>query len=442
MSDTVNNETIDLGGAPGEDFDPFADDADLDVDIASDATAETLIQPPAVPEANENTDTKVLETSDNNVAAELAEPVESDNPLTVAMDVAEAKDVDNARQSLYGKPPVFEYAGATENIEDSSLTFDELRIAKATDFPELEDGKRVNWTVEYGKITKAVSDAKGMSIAKMKSDIETSKEFIDALKKAKDKSPDCKVKPKVTAAPKGLTSSYRGEYINIDEATASGKLITLFPAKDGNVYEMRNTEMGKFITRAANNDLLREVKAGFIPALPPIPLNDLLDIIGFFKLMAQKGREALAYIYWDKQDSVFKVDIPEQTASIFHVKGDINPEYDNERYIHYMDIHSHHCMDAFFSSTDDASERATRVYAVVGNVLSYFPEIKVRISNGGKFHEISPDTVFEDFNKISKLPKMWFRQLRHNLHVFSGILQIALGCNVKGEADKSIGDVS
>jgi len=425
MSDT-NKEMIDLGSAPAEEFDPFADDADLEGDIASDtAPAEEPVQPPVEPKV-QATAAKKSPDAAADAADTSAEDEDAGNPLAAAVDAAENKDVEKAKQSIYEKPPVFEYAGATENIEDSSQTFDELRIAKATDFPELEDGKRVSWTVEYGKITKTVSDAKGMSIAKMKSDIETSKEFLDALKKAKDKNPVCKVKPKVTAQSKG-TASYKGTYVNIDEAIASGKLITLFPAKDGNVYEMRNTEMGRFITRAANNDLLREVKAGFTPALPPIPLKHLQDILAFFKLMAQEGNnEALANIYWDKVDEVYITDVPQQTVSMFSVKGIINPAYDNERYIHYMDIHSHNSMPAFFSATDNADEKATRVYAVIGNVLSYFPEIKVRISNGGKFHEIEPEVVFEDFNKATELALMWFSQLQYKVRVISDMISSAL----------------
>jgi len=348
--------------------------------------------------------------------------------METAIDNAKTKDAENARQNLYEKLPVFKYAGVDENIEDSSQTFEKLRIAKATDFPELEDGKRVTWVVEYDKINKTVSDPKGMSIAQVKSDIENSKEFLDALKKAKNKNPDCLVKPKVTAQSKG-TSSYKGAYINMDDALNSGKLISFFPATDGNVYEMRNNDMGRFITQAANNSLLQKVKAGFTPALPLIPLKHLQDIMGFFKMMAKDGNnEALANIYWDKENKTFITDIPQQSVSMFSVKGTINPKYDNDRYIHYLDIHSHNTMKAFFSSTDDADEKATRVYAVVGNVLSYFPEIKVRISNGGKFLEISPCVVFEDFNKVNKTAMMWYEQFQYRVQAVTNTITAALEC--------------
>ena len=199
MSDANKNDIIDLGSDQVEDFDPFANDDDLADDITGDdATAEAPddvpTQPPAKPKTqtpvpNQKTEATPDDASDD---SDDDDETESDNPLENAIGAAETKQAEKARQSLYEKLPVFEFGGATENIEDSSQTFDELRIAKAADFPELEDGKRVSWTVEYGKITKIVSDAKGTSIAKIKSEIETSKAFLDALKKAKDKNPDCK----------------------------------------------------------------------------------------------------------------------------------------------------------------------------------------------------------------------------------------------------------
>lgn len=377
---TESTSKIDLGSEEVEEFDPFASEEELEADVPAEAPAPEAKQPKS-PKA--------------------AKPADSGNPLDKAIEAAETKEAGKAQQGLFEKPPVFEYAGATENIEDASQTFDELRMAKSADFPELEDGKRVSWTMEYGKITKTVADPKGTGIAKMKAEIETSKAFVDALRKAKDKNPACKVKPRVTAQSKG-TASYKGVFISPDEAVASGKLITLFPAKDGNVYEMRNTEMGRFITQAANNNILRTVEAGFVPALPSIPLKHLQDIICFFKIMAANGdKEALANIYWDKLNEAYVTDIPQQTASRFSVKCDTNPTYDSDRYIHYLDIHSHGNMKAFFSAIDDADEQATRVYAVVGNVLSNLPEIRVRISNGGKHLEINPDVVFERAESVA-----------------------------------------
>ncbi len=60
-----------------------------------------------------------------------------------------------------------------------------------------------------------------------------------------------------------------------------------------------------------------------------------------------------------------------------------------------MDIHSHNTMAAFFSPIDDHDEKATRLYTVIGKLNKGKPEIKTRISNGGKFMDIDPKQVFE-----------------------------------------------
>ena len=52
-------------------------------------------------------------------------------------------------------------------------------------------------------------------------------------------------------------------------------------------------------------------------------------------------------------------------------------------------------MDAYFSSTDNSDEKATRIYAVIGRLDKLFPDISMRISVGGKFVDINPTDVFE-----------------------------------------------
>lgn len=379
MENINPNEMIDLGSEPaGEDFDPFAD---------GDAIAETIPnQPPNTPVTPQpETPVTAAPTPTPPTAVSAEKPVKK--PETKATETADFAD----------RLPVFEYAGATENIDDVSKTFDELRIEKSADFPELEEGKRVSWTIEYGKVTKTVPDPKGTSIGKMKSDIETSKEFTDAIKKPRaDKNPTCKVKPRVTAQSKGTVSAYSGVFTNMCELDAAGKVISVLPAKDGKVYEVRNTDMGKFITPVAGCELLSDVRAGFVPALPLIPMDLTMKIVSFFRHFTQNGadNEVLVNVYWDKQNGEYIADVPEQTVSKASVNSKISGEYDNERYIHYMDIHSHNSMKAFFSAVDDNDERATRLYTVVGRLDKFFPDIKTRISNGGKFLEIAPSEVF------------------------------------------------
>lgn len=124
----------------------------------------------------------------------------AENPIAAAF---EQKTAENTKKGLLEKPPVFYHKGVKEEIDDPSMTFEELRIRKSDDFTDLEEGKRVSWSVEYCGIRKEVKDPKGTTIISMKEMIERSREFFDALKKTKDKDPCCYVKPKVEMKTKG-----------------------------------------------------------------------------------------------------------------------------------------------------------------------------------------------------------------------------------------------
>jgi len=178
------------------------------------------------------------------------------------------------------------------------------------------------------------------------------------------------------------------------DVDAADKAISILPARDGRVYEVRSTLAGRFITPVGYSELLSDVRAGFTSAqgIPRIPMYLTMQIIAFFRHLAQHSDssdyEGLVNIYWDTQDNIFIVDAPEQVVSKTSVNGTKNPTYDNDRYIHYMDIHSHNNMQAYFSATDDEDEKATGIYTVFGRINQFMPEMKTRISNGGKFLEI------------------------------------------------------
>ena len=119
----------------------------------------------------------------------------------------------------------------------------------------------------------------------------------------------------------------------------------------------------------------------------------MAQIIAFFRcLMDEQGEfEALAHIYWDKEQKEFTVSIPRQRVSKAAIdadlRGSVLPE---DRYIHYADIHSHNSMAAKFSYIDDEDEKATRLYFVVGHLDRFYPSIAARISCGGVYQNIDP----------------------------------------------------
>ena len=334
------------------------------------------------------------------------------DPLAAAMAEQEAKTEQKAAKSLFEKAPVFHYGSAREDITDPGMTFEELRIAKSADFPELGEGKKVSWTVEYGKTVKAITDPKGTTIASVKSEIELSKAFLDNLKKAKDKNPDCLVKPRVTAQSKGI-AAYKGVFASLEEARASDKAICTIPCADGRVYELRKNELGEFIAPKDSVIDLESVRAGFTPALPLVPMELLAQIISFFRccMTGPEEFEALAHIFWDKQEQEFVVRVPEQTVTKAHIDAKLNrDDLPEERYLHYIDIHSHNSMEAKFSPVDDEDERATRIYIVVGRLDKFFPDITVRMSCGGTYLTLPPGCVLESFGAV--FPAEWRTQVK------------------------------
>ena len=336
------------------------------------------------------------------------------NPIAAAF---EQKTAENTKKGLLEKPPVFYHKGIKEDIEDASMTFEELRIRKSEDFTDLEEGKRVSWSVEYCGIRKEVKDPKGTTIISMKEMIERSREFLDALKKTKDKNPCCYVKPKVEMKTKGNAATYKGKFGSLEEARASDKVICLIPSNDGRIYELRKMEQGEFIAPKNNVTDFAEVRAGFTPALPKIPGSLMGQIIAFFRafMTENEENEALALIYWDKVKQEFFAYVPKQTVCKVEIEANLHdcPYDDAERYICYADIHSHNSMKAVFSAIDDQDERGTRLYLVIGRLDRFFPEISARISCGGSFVPIEPSLVLEGVD--SGFPAEWSGKVIHQL---------------------------
>ena len=356
------------------------------------------------PNNEEVTNTNTVQPK-TDAGANGSEQAEAPNLFEAAVAKAEEKQAETTKNSLIDKLPIFVHGSAKEEIVDTSKTFEQLRLEKAEDFPELDEGDNVSWKVTYGTITKVVTNKKD-TIASFKKKIEDSKEFTNALKKAKGTEIECKVSPTITAKKKGIMSPYKGLYSSVDEAQASGKVISFVPSEDGKVFEVRNSKMGTFIAPTEKVTSFKKVRAGFIPALPKIPYKMLSEIIAFFKSYVDKSGEveALAYIYWSFVDSKYYAYVPKQIVGKARVDSTL-PDMDEEKFILVMEIHSHNTMPGYFSPIDDSDEKATRLYTVVGRMDKVFPDVRTRISCGGKFVEIAPEEVFGGFE--GTFPEKW-----------------------------------
>lgn len=368
---------------------PIPKEPETPVASASKPTAATPAEKPAPAQPEVNTD--------------------AENPIAAAF---EQKTAENTKKGLLEKPPVFYHKGVKEEIEDPSMTFEELRIRKSEDFTDLEEGKRVSWSVEYCGIRKEIKDPKGTTIISVKETIERSREFLAALKKTKEKNPCCYVKPKVEMKTKG-NAAYKGKFGSLEEARASDKVICLVPARNGRIYELCKMEQGEFIAPKNNVADFSEIRAGFTPALPKIPAQLMGQIIAFFRTLMTENEEneALALIYWDKAEKRFFAYVPKQSVCKEEVEADLRgcPYDDEERYICYADIHSHNSMEAFFSGKDDRDERSTGLYFVLGELDHFYPTLKARIFCGDSFVPIDPAEVVEGLEQ--PFPQEWLEQV-------------------------------
>ncbi len=416
FADVPDTEGLDIaaifgGSTPTTDVNPFETPADVAQEIPA---AEEPAAPQEAPTVQSKT--TVAEQPQESPAPQQPEPApapkpagEAENPIAAAFG---QKTVENAQVGLLEKPPVFSYQNAKEPISDPGITFEELRLLKYEDFTDLEDGKNVSWSVDYCGIHRDIRDPKGTLIIDVKKEIECSKEFLNALKKAKDKNPDCLVNPKATGQKKGH-SVYRGCFDTMEEARESDKVICLLPSNDGKIYELRKTEAGEFIAPKHKIMDFQEIRAGFVPALPKIPMSLLRQIITFFRTFMGDNEqfEAMAHIYWDKEKERFFACVPKQNVSKDEITADLRDcPYDNsERYLLYADIHSHNSMDAFFSPTDDQDEKSTRLYMVVGRLDKFFPDIEARFFCGGTHVPVDPSLVIEDL--WEQFPPHWVERV-------------------------------
>lgn len=339
------------------------------------------------------------------------------DPLSAAL--AKAKQQGDARlvEACATRDAVFHYGKAKEPITDRDCTFEDLREKYESDFPELSEAKKVEWSVTYGKETKTIVNPGSDKIYDVKAEMEKSKKFIEGIKKGKseaEKNPECIVKPRIKAQSKGEVihlSSYKEFCSTEEEARGSSRAIVLLPSSDGRIYQMRKTPVGTFAAQAGNLPEFPEVKPGFQMSLPKIPMHILMFIWDFFARLSERYElEALVHILYDMHAKEYTVRVPKQKLTHVSVDSVLDEEYP-DHLIHVMDIHSHNTMPAKFSPVDDADEKPTRLYAVMGMLHRAFPDICVRASCAGHFIPVDPIDVFDTKATNFPHPSIWDEQI-------------------------------
>jgi PRTRC genetic system protein A len=113
-----------------------------------------------------------------------------------------------------------------------------------------------------------------------------------------------------------------------------------------------------------------------------------------------RGRplEVLFHLIWTGRPPGYpgwKLVLPEQKrhyASVNPIGSSLAPGGSYE--LAFIECHSHHHMNAFFSGTDDRDEQGFRIYAVLGKIYDH-PQLRVRVGVFGQHFQIPATEIFE-----------------------------------------------
>jgi PRTRC genetic system protein A len=170
------------------------------------------------------------------------------------------------------------------------------------------------------------------------------------------------------------------------------------------IYLVIQNSIGQFITKIADMKfpgLPKQFNGTRIKLnVPKIPSDIYHQIVQFFTDISEDMGEAEAFcqVYYDKTEKEYVVHVPEQTVSKASVNYDATKNLsvvDSERYVFVFEIHSHNTMNAFWSGTDNADEKDTRFYGVLGHLDKDTIAEKYRYMIMGQEVEIKKEHIFD-----------------------------------------------
>lgn len=202
------------------------------------------------------------------------------------------------------------------------------------------------------------------------------------------------------------------EYRKITENDVKNRIKKDYPVIEAGaqlVY-MKKKNIVSIVLQAKKKGNFEEYKKDSSVSSRRIPFELLSEFISIARYFSDRyGTEVHADIFLEKHTNRFVMDIPKQQAHKLWVEVTETLLETAEKslegnYIKCMEIHSHHSMPPIPSSQDDKSERAPILYAIVGNINNFFPDITVRTFDFKKREHVKLNawSIFEyPFSNVS-----------------------------------------
>lgn len=208
-----------------------------------------------------------------------------------------------------------------------------------------------------------------------------------------------------------------GHFIESIPEDCSKKVV--YVMQGNGVFEQRTNKLGVFVSKISSGDipgLESNLEEGWVLTVPKIPITLLGTTVSFFrKIYSKHSSEVFVQFYFDTIKEEYIIHCPKQTVSGASVRYDNDEMFTDNTKILVFEIHSHGSMGAFFSGTDDGDEKADRFFGVIGHINDFFPDMKLRISIGGRKIDIDVGDIFdleEDIYHAETYPQVWIDRIQ------------------------------
>lgn len=153
-----------------------------------------------------------------------------------------------------------------------------------------------------------------------------------------------------------------------------------------------------------SNEYLNEFEFNdmILTSVPKPKLKMFNEILEMFKYVCDKTKwELCVNVYYDTIDKKFTLNLNDQIVSSAKAAYEYDKKFEmSDRYIRYLQIHSHNTMGANFSGIDDHDENYSSLCfcGVIGKITSeskfYNVDMKYRIWCGTRFMDLNFEDVF------------------------------------------------